>query len=305
MLFFYEAPRSRVARYQAEFFRSLIPPFARLRRASEGLFSSPSSTQQAAGYSAKENKKRILVFITVFIFLLGSVYFVQYVRHPIATFLMDKGGGYLYGLAYNPAKAERYFWWALQFDPEIRYGNLELAKAFAIQKKFEDALEAVNREIAHDSRFHTAYYVRGLIYGFGGQPEKAEHDFRKAVEIGPQNSTKWASYNDLAWTQFVQGKYEEVEKTSREGLRVYPDNTWLLNSLGLALFNLGKKEEARHFLDRALSEAKKLTREEVTRAYPFLDPNYADTRKFGLISTIQFNLNLASVAKAAESPTTP
>ncbi|TSC96133.1 MAG: hypothetical protein Athens101426_487 [Parcubacteria group bacterium Athens1014_26] len=51
-----EALRSSVARYQAEFFRSRIPSFARLRRASEGLFSSPSSPQQATGYSAKENK---------------------------------------------------------------------------------------------------------------------------------------------------------------------------------------------------------------------------------------------------------
>ena len=48
-----EAPRSSAARYQAEFFRSQ-PHFApsELR----GVFSSPSSPQQAAGYSAKENK---------------------------------------------------------------------------------------------------------------------------------------------------------------------------------------------------------------------------------------------------------
>lgn len=250
-----------------------------------------------------KNKK--LVFIAVFVFLLGSAYFMQYARHPVAAFLMDKGSGFLYGLAYNPAKAERYFWLALLVDPEIRYGNLELAKAFSIQRKFEDALKAINKEIERDPNFGKAYYIRGLIYGFGGQPEKAELDFDKVLKISSHDSTMWASYNDLAWTQFVQGKYGDAEKTSRAGLKEYPDNTWLLNSLGLALLNLGEKKEACHVLGRALSEAEKLTREDVIRAYPFLDPNYTDTRKFGLISTIQFNLNLVSVSADAESVTMP
>lgn len=253
-------------------------------------------------------KNKRLVFTVISVFLLGGVYYsTQYVKHSITNFLMDKGNDYLYGLAYNPVKAERYFRWALLLDPEIWHGNLELAKAFAIQKKFEDALEAVNREIAHDSRFSKAYYVRGLIYGFGGQPENAEDDFKKVLEIVPDDAdpTKWAAYNDLAWTQFMQGKYEEMEETSRTGLLAYPDNTWILNSLGLALLNLGKREEARHFLGKALSGAKKLTNEDVIRAYPFLDPNYVDSRKFGLISTIQFNLNLVSISADTESVTAP
>ncbi|OGZ94391.1 MAG: hypothetical protein A2633_02190 [Candidatus Sungbacteria bacterium RIFCSPHIGHO2_01_FULL_47_32] len=64
LLFVYEAPRSRATRYLAEFFRSRIPSFARLRRASDGLFSSPSSLEHAMGYSAKENNpRRIPLFL--------------------------------------------------------------------------------------------------------------------------------------------------------------------------------------------------------------------------------------------------
>jgi len=45
-------PRSKLRGSLAEFFRSDKPSFA---KATEGFFS-PSSPQQAAGYSAKENK---------------------------------------------------------------------------------------------------------------------------------------------------------------------------------------------------------------------------------------------------------
>src|SRR3990170_3324792 len=52
---FYEAPRSKAPRYLCEILRS---PSTLLRQGYGG-FSSPSSSQQAATYSAKENKARL------------------------------------------------------------------------------------------------------------------------------------------------------------------------------------------------------------------------------------------------------
>ncbi len=67
---FNEAPRGKPRGIRAEFFRSRIPSFAsRKLGATAGLFSSPSSPPQGAGYSAKENNTNnqgtLLVWVTV------------------------------------------------------------------------------------------------------------------------------------------------------------------------------------------------------------------------------------------------
>ena len=140
--------------------------------------------------------------------------------------------------------------------------------------------------------------MRGLIQGFRKNLDAAEADFKKIFEVGLDelapsfDAGGWAVYNDLSWVQFQKGEYGEMEKTAREGLRKYPHNPWLLNSLGLGLMNLKKNKEAKATFEDALRRAEMLSAEDVRRAYPGNDPAGWEDKRRAIIRQIRFNQTL-------------
>lgn len=247
--------------------------------------------------------KKTLFLVCMLVFgIVGIPIFVQLVMLPrVGTFLTNRGNYYFGGGVYDTSKAARYYNWALRFKPEIPHAHYQLSRIYFVERKNDEALREVNATIALAPNFARAYYMRGLIYGYTKKLDEAEADFKKILELGDLepgagalDQGGWAVYNDLAWIQFQKGNYTDVEKTAREGITRYPDNPWLLNSLGLALLNLEKKEEARVVFAQALERAKELTIEDVRRAYPGNDPMGAEDKRQAIINQIQFNLNLVS-----------
>jgi tetratricopeptide (TPR) repeat protein len=102
-----------------------------------------------------------------------------------------------------------------------------------------------------------------------------------------------AGHNDLSWVYFQEGDYANAEKYAREGLEKDPHNPWLLNSLGIALLNEKKYEEAEKNLAEGLTMFKSLPPSVWGKAYP---GNNADIYSEGYqttLSVIEKNLELA------------
>lgn len=236
--------------------------------------------------------KRIIFSLLIALLFLGIVYAGGF-NKTIAAYAMRQGDYYFNGGAYDLTKAQSYYEWAIRFDPEIPLAHYRLADVYFIQRKEESALKHINVEIARNPEFGRAYYVRGLIYGFNGKLDEAEQDFKTLLSLRPAEDTAWAIYNDLAWIQFQKGNFADVEKTAREGLTRFPSNPWLLNSLGLALLNSQKKEEAQIVFGEAVMHIEKLTLEDVRKAYPGNDPATAGQRREKMINTIKYNSTLA------------
>lgn len=190
---------------------------------------------------------------------------------------------------YDLEEAQEYLDLALTIDPLNHTAWYQLSRIDFLNGDFGPALVKMNRQIELHPEFMPAYYVRGLVYAFGGLLNEAEADFLTFLE---SKEHSWAANNDLSWVYFRQGDYEKALEYAEKGLAHSPDNPWLLTMQGVSLINLGEKKKAAEIFPRALAEAQKLTKEDWLRSYPGNDPAEADRGLAEMIQAIEKNLAL-------------
>ena len=218
---------------------------------------------------------------------------------PLATLLDSRsaalyeamGNYYFESDHYDVEAARRYFEKAVALDTHVPLAHYQLARIYFITGNSALALQEVDTQFALYPGFERSYYMRGLIYSYAGELNKAVADFRAFLAWKPES---WAAHNDLAWVYFKKGDFVHAEGLAREGLAYTPDNAWLLTMRGVSLLNLGKKREAAGVLASALAEAQKLTKEDWIKAYPGNDPKIAEQGLREIIQTIEKNLALAN-----------
>ena|SRR3989344_342674 len=216
---------------------------------------------------------------------------------PLATLLVPNdaslrfeiGNYYFGGGAYDVDRAQGYFEKALAIDPEIAGAHYQIARIHFIRGDFYTAVDEINKEIKLYPDFKRSYYVRGLIYGYAKEPDKAIADFKTFLEWKPES---WAGHNDLAWVYFMEGDYKNSADTAREGLVYSPNNVWLLNSLGVALLNEGKLAEAKEALTKAQAVAEAMTPADWGRSYPGNNPSVYGDGLDAMRASIKRNLDL-------------
>lgn len=197
------------------------------------------------------------------------------------------------GRAYDLDVAEMAFRKALRIDPQVQWGNHQLARVYFVRGEYDRALAVINRELAAWPENFRALYVRGLIEGYSGQFAAAERDFRRFTQYVPR---EWAGYNDLAWVLAAQGKHREAKERIAAALNEIPgatENPWLWNSLGAARLNLGEYPEAAQALRQARDLATALTPGDWQRVYPGNDPHQARSGMAAFQSAIGQNLRKA------------
>ena len=199
------------------------------------------------------------------------------------------GNYYFGGGAYDTKKAKEYFKKSLEIDPKIAGAHYQIARIHFIRGDFYEAVDEINKEIKLYPDFKRSYYVRGLIYGYAKEPDKAIADFKTFLEWKPES---WAGHNDLAWVYFMEGDYKNSADTAREGLVYSPNNVWLLNSLGVALLNEGKLAEAKEALTKAQAVAEAMTPADWGRSYPGNNPSVYGDGLDAMRASIKRNLDL-------------
>lgn len=233
------------------------------------------------------NRVQIITFIAALLFLL---FLFSPSRMEIGNYFFEKGNYYFSVGAYNLNKAQKRYEWALKIYPQAQGPHYQLARIYFLKGDFGHALDEINIEIKNFPDFKRSHYVRGLINGYAKNFPAAITDFEEFLEW---DSKSWAAHNDLAWIYFQKGDYKKAEEVSRRGLGFSSDSPWLLNSLGTALLNLGKKQEAKTAFEAALNEAKKLTPSAWQKAYPGNNPAIAEGALKRMLENIEFNWELA------------
>jgi tetratricopeptide (TPR) repeat protein len=74
----------------------------------------------------------------------------------------------------------------LSMEPTMGEGYVDRGAALIVLKRYDDALEDIDKGIAlGSSRLHIAYYDRGLVHEAMGNIRAAYDDYKKATEIEP------------------------------------------------------------------------------------------------------------------------
>lgn len=126
------------------------------------------------------------------------------------------------------------------FEAGLVYGRWEA---------FEQAVPLLERAVA--ARPHEVfdlYRLAGVYYQAGRRGE-SEQALRRVLEIDPDNSD---ALNDLGYLLAEDGRdLEAARRMTERAVRQEPANAAFVDSLGWALFRLGRLDEAQKYLERA------------------------------------------------------
>jgi tetratricopeptide (TPR) repeat protein len=152
-------------------------------------------------------------------------------------------------------EAERAFKSAIAGDPDeiqsyISYGNmLRGRERFAeAAKVYGGAIERIGEPGAAD---WSLFYFRGIAFERTGEWDKAEADFRKALELSPDQPLV-LNYLGYSWVDMGRN-LDEAMGMIRKAVDLRPNDGYIVDSLGWAHYRLGDYTEAVKELERAVS----------------------------------------------------
>jgi tetratricopeptide (TPR) repeat protein len=136
-------------------------------------------------------------------------------------------------------------------DALITLGGLK-----RVQEKFADAAQVYDRAVARigtpERRHWSLFYARGISLERSKQWPRAEADFKKALELQPEQPDVM---NYLAYSWVDQGqseRYDAALKMLERAVELRPNSGHIIDSLAWALYRLGRYAEAVPLLERAV-----------------------------------------------------
>ncbi|WP_348540027.1 tetratricopeptide repeat protein [Shimia sp. R11_0] len=135
----------------------------------------------------------------------------------------------------------------------VPYVHTALGDLRRQERNFEGAIEAYDTAIGlYDTlerRQWFLFYARGICHERMGNWEEAEADFRKALELNPEQPQV---LNYLGYSLVEkQIKLDEALGMIERAVAARPDSGYIVDSLGWVLFRLGRFDEAVEHMERA------------------------------------------------------
>ena len=119
-------------------------------------------------------------------------------------------------------------------------------------QRFEDAIPAYDRAIEltdEDNAQWFVHYARGISYERSDNWERAEADFRRALELRP-NQPLVLNYLGYSLVE-KKIKLDEALDLIERAVAAEPNSGYIVDSLGWVLYRLGRYEEAVVHMERA------------------------------------------------------
>jgi tetratricopeptide (TPR) repeat protein len=141
-----------------------------------------------------------------------------------------------------------------QERPDRIESLVALGQLLRIRQDYEGAARAYTAAIDRlpqvSPRHWSLFYARGIAYERSNQWSRAEADFLKALQLQPEQPDV---LNYLAYSWVEQGiNQERALQMLERAVQLRPNSGHIIDSLGWALFKLGKFEDAVPLLERAV-----------------------------------------------------
>jgi tetratricopeptide (TPR) repeat protein len=130
---------------------------------------------------------------------------------------------------------------------------LDLAQVQESGKKFAEAEQSAQKaeQLAHQSSDKvSAWFLLGSIYERQKKYDQAEQQFRKVLDVDPDNAPVLNYYGYMLANRGV--RVAEATSLIQRALKVDPNNGAYLDSLGWAYFKQNRLTEAEEYLRRAI-----------------------------------------------------
>ncbi len=125
-----------------------------------------------------------------------------------------------------------------------------LGIAYSKEGNYDKAISRYQEYLKLDPDNDIVHFYLGADLDSQGKREESILELKKAIELNPNNAE---ALNYLGYLYAEQGiKLDEAIKLIRRALEVKPDSSYMMDSLGWALFKKGKFNEALKELKRAV-----------------------------------------------------
>jgi tetratricopeptide (TPR) repeat protein len=139
---------------------------------------------------------------------------------------------------------------------ELPLVHVTLADALRGMERFDEALEPYNTALSlietPEERHWVVYFSRAIVYERTKQWEQAEADFRKALELRP-DQPQVLNYLGYSFLE-MQTNYDEALAMIERAVELEPESGFIIDSLGWGLFRLGRYEEAVGHMENAVEK---------------------------------------------------
>ncbi len=134
--------------------------------------------------------------------------------------------------------------------------HVTLADTLRGMERFEEAIEPYNKAISlietPEEQHWIVFFARAIAFERTKQWELAEADFRKALELRP-DQPQVLNYLGYSFLE-MQTNYDEALAMIERAVELRPDSGYIIDSLGWGLFRLGRYEEAVGHMEKAVEK---------------------------------------------------
>ncbi|WP_413717655.1 tetratricopeptide repeat protein [Silicimonas sp. MF1-12-2] len=137
---------------------------------------------------------------------------------------------------------------------ELPLVHVTLGDTLRGMERFEESIQPYDDALAlietPEEQHWIVYFARGISHERTGEWDKAEADFRKALELRPEQPQvmNYLGYSFLE----MQSNYDEALDLIERAVALRPDSGYIIDSLGWGLYRLGRYEEAVGHMEKAV-----------------------------------------------------
>lgn len=162
--------------------------------------------------------------------------------------------------------AEYYYSKAIALDPDYRQAYISRARFYVDNRRLDDALADIQKAVLLDDSEGDAYMTRGIIHHLRNENVQALNDFERAAKT---DRFALQAYSYIAKCNNALRDYNAAVEAADEGIAINSDFLNLYVNRGVALFNLGKYDEASEDFKRVIQKKNEVNTAAVEAAYRF------------------------------------
>jgi adenylate cyclase len=128
-----------------------------------------------------------------------------------------------------------------------------LANALWTRGDYEGALAEAERALATTPNLAFAHHILGSTLIFSGRPQKGLAALERSIRLDPRHPRSAVRLNQMALGLYFSCEYAAAVEVAKKAIRSYPDFPNPYRWLAAALGQLGRRDEAKEALEKAVA----------------------------------------------------
>ena len=141
---------------------------------------------------------------------------------------------------------------AIELDPDDPIAGAVMSWAAMMEGDYSVALERAEHAISVAPNDAVAWLAKGRVLVFSGQPDEACAAIQTAIRLSPRSPVGWIALLTLAIGHYFMRDYSAAAQVAQRAIRAHPDFPLPYRWLAAALGQLGRIDEARDALRKAI-----------------------------------------------------